>query len=255
MPQLIMFLIILVLIAVVVARNVVIVPQAAEYVVERLGSYSTTWENGLHFKLPFIERVAKRVSLKEQVVDFQPQAVITRDNVTMQIDTVVFFQITDPKLYTYGVERPISAIENLTATTLRNIIGEMELDHTLTSRDVINSKITSTLDVATDKWGIKVNRVELKNIIPPSEIQDAMERQMKAEREKRESILRAEGEKQSQILVAEGNKESEILKAEAEKEAAILRADAVREQRSVRPRVKLRRSRWYSRHWLRVSRS
>ena len=231
MPQLIMFLIILVLIAVVVARNVVIVPQAAEYVVERLGSYSTTWENGLHFKLPFIERVAKRVSLKEQVVDFQPQAVITRDNVTMQIDTVVFFQITDPKLYTYGVERPISAIENLTATTLRNIIGEMELDHTLTSRDVINSKITSTLDVATDKWGIKVNRVELKNIIPPSEIQDAMERQMKAEREKRESILRAEGEKQSQILVAEGNKESEILKAEAEKEAAILRADAVREQK------------------------
>ena len=220
MPQLIMFLIILVLIAVVVARNVVIVPQAAEYVVERLGSYSTTWENGLHFKLPFIERVAKRVSLKEQVVDFQPQAVITRDNVTMQIDTVVFFQITDPKLYTYGVERPISAIENLTATTLRNIIGEMELDHTLTSRDVINSKITSTLDVATDKWGIKVNRVELKNIIPPSEIQDAMERQMKAEREKRESILRAEGEKQSQIL-----------KAEAEKEAAILRADAVREQK------------------------
>lgn len=231
MPQLIMFLIILVLIAVVVARNVVIVPQAAEYVVERLGSYSTTWENGLHFKLPFIERVAKRVSLKEQVVDFQPQAVITRDNVTMQIDTVVFFQITDPKLYTYGVERPISAIENLTATTLRNIIGEMELDHTLTSRDIINSKITSTLDVATDKWGIKVNRVELKNIIPPSEIQDAMERQMKAEREKRESILRAEGEKQSQILVAEGNKESEILKAEAEKEAAILRADAVREQK------------------------
>ena len=179
MPMPIMFLIILVLLAVVVARNVVIVPQAAEYVVERLGSYSATWENGLHFKLPFIERVAKRVSLKEQVVDFQPQAVITRDNVTMQIDTVVFFQITDPKLYTYGVERPISAIENLTATTLRNIIGEMELDHTLTSRDVINSKITSTLDVATDKWGIKVNRVELKNIIPPSEIQDAMERQMR----------------------------------------------------------------------------
>lgn len=256
MPQLIMFLIILVLIAVVVARNVVIVPQAAEYVVERLGSYSTTWENGLHFKLPFIERVAKRVSLKEQVVDFQPQAVITRDNVTMQIDTVVFFQITDPKLYTYGVERPISAIENLTATTLRNIIGEMELDHTLTSRDVINSKITSTLDVATDKWGIKVNRVELKNIIPPSEIQDAMERQMKAEREKRESILRAEGEKQSQILVAEGNKESEILKAEAEKEAAILRADAVREQKIREAQGEAEAiPRWYSRHWLRVSRS
>ena len=231
MWPLILLLIVVVLAAVVLARNVVIVPQAAEYVVERLGSYSTTWENGLHVKIPFIERVAKRVSLKEQVVDFKPQAVITRDNVTMQIDTVVFFQITDPKLYTYGVERPISAIENLTATTLRNIIGEMELDHTLTSRDVINTKITATLDVATDKWGIKVNRVELKNIIPPSEIQDAMERQMKAEREKRESILRAEGEKQSQILVAEGNKESEILRAEAEKEAAILRADAVREQK------------------------
>ena len=231
MPYIVMFLVIIVLILVVLARNIVIVPQASEYVVERLGSYSTTWENGLHFKIPFIERVAKRVSLKEQVVDFQPQAVITRDNVTMQIDTVVFFQITDAKLYAYGVERPIAAVENLTATTLRNIIGEMELEDTLPSRDVINSKITTTLDVATDPWGIKVNRVELKNIIPPSEIQDAMERQMKAEREKRESILRAEGEKQSQILVAEGNKESEILKAEAEKEAAILRADAVREQK------------------------
>ena len=231
MPYIVMFLVIIVLILVVLARNIVIVPQASEYVVERLGSYSTTWENGLHFKIPFIERVAKRVSLKEQVVDFQPQAVITRDNVTMQIDTVVFFQITDAKLYAYGVERPIAAVENLTATTLRNIIGEMELEDTLTSRDVINSKITTTLDVATDPWGIKVNRVELKNIIPPSEIQDAMERQMKAEREKRESILRAEDEKQSQILVAEGNKESEILKAEAEKEAAILRADAVREQK------------------------
>ena len=231
MPYIVMFLVIIVLILVVLARNIVIVPQASEYVVERLGSYSTTWENGLHFKIPFIERVAKRVSLKEQVVDFQPQAVITRDNVTMQIDTVVFFQITDAKLYAYGVERPIAAVENLTATTLRNIIGEMELEDTLTSRDVINSKITTTLDVATDPWGIKVNRVELKNIIPPSEIQDAMERQMKAEREKRESILRAEGEKQSQILVAEGNKESEILKAEAEKEAAILRADADREQK------------------------
>ena len=231
MPYMVMFLVIIVLILVVLARNIVIVPQASEYVAERFGSYSTTWENGLHFKIPFIERVAKRVSLKEQVVDFQPQAVITRDNVTMQIDTVVFFQITDAKLYAYGVERPIAAVENLTATTLRNIIGEMELEDTLTSRDVINSKITTTLDVATDPWGIKVNRVELKNIIPPSEIQDAMERQMKAEREKRESILRAEGEKQSQILVAEGNKESEILKAEAEKEAAILRADAVREQK------------------------
>ena len=231
MPYIVMFLVIIVLILVVLARNIVIVPQASEYVVERLGSYSTTWENGLHFKIPFIERVAKRVSLKEQVVDFQPQAVITRDNVTMQNTRSSVFQITDAKLYAYGVERPIAAVENLTATTLRNIIGEMELEDTLTSRDVINSKITTTLDVATDPWGIKVNRVELKNIIPPSEIQDAMERQMKAEREKRESILRAEGEKQSQILVAEGNKESEILKAEAEKEAAILRADAVREQK------------------------
>ena len=226
MPQLIMFLIILVLIAVVVARNVVIVPQAAEYVVERLGSYSTTWENGLHFKLPFIERVAKRVSLKEQVVDFKPQPVITRDNVTMQIDTVVFFQVTDAKLFTYGVERPMAAIENLTATTLRNIIGEMELDHTLTSRDVINTKITAILDQATDKWGIKVNRVELKNILPPREIQNAMEKQMKAERERRESILQAEGEKASKILVAEGEKQSAILKADAAKQARIMAAEA-----------------------------
>lgn len=208
-----------------------IVPQAQAYVIERLGAYQATWNVGFNLKIPFIDRVARKVNLKEQVADFPPQPVITKDNVTMRIDTVVFYQITDPKLFTYGVENPMMAIENLTATTLRNIIGEMELDHTLTSRDVINSKITSTLDVATDKWGIKVNRVELKNIIPPSEIQDAMERQMKAEREKRESILRAEGEKQSQILVAEGNKESEILKAEAEKEAAILRADAVREQK------------------------
>jgi len=203
-----------------VATNVRIVPQATVYVLERLGAYFTTWETGLHFKIPFIDRVVKRVSLKEQVVDFDPQAVITKDNVTMQIDTVVFFQITDAKLFTYGVERPLAAIENLTATTLRNIIGEMELDHTLTSRDVINSKITAVLDTATDKWGIKVNRVELKNIIPPREIQDAMEKQMKAERERREAILRAEGEKRSQILVAEG-----------EKESAILRADAIREQK------------------------
>lgn len=223
--------IIVLTIVVLLARNVVIVPQAVEYVVERLGTYYGTWETGLHFKIPFVDRISKKVSMKEQVVDFNPQPVITSDNVTMQIDTVVFFQITDTKLYTYGVERPISAIENLTATTLRNIIGEMELDHTLTSRDIINTKITATLDAATDKWGIKVNRVELKNIIPPSEIQDAMERQMKAEREKRESILRAEGEKQSKILVAEGSKESEILRAEAEKEAAILRADAVKEQK------------------------
>ena len=214
-----------------IATNVRIVPQATVYVIERLGTYSDTWQTGLHFKIPFFDRIAKKVSLKEQVVDFRPQPVITKDNVTMQIDTVVFFQITDAKLYTYGVERPLAAIENLTATTLRNIIGEMELDHTLTSRDVINTKITATLDTATDKWGIKVNRVELKNIIPPKEIQDAMENQMKAERERRESILRAEGEKRSQILVAEGEKESAILRAQAEKESAILRADAVREQK------------------------
>ena len=212
--------ILLIFILIIIATNVVIVPQASESVVERLGVYSTTWTAGVHVKIPFIDRIVKRVSLKEQVVDFAPQPVITRDNVTMQIDTVVFFQVTDAKLYTYGVERPISAIENLTATTLRNIIGDMELDHTLTSRDVINSKITTSLDEATDKWGIKINRVELKNIIPPREIQDAMEKQMKAERERRESILRAEGEKRSQILVAEG-----------EKESAILRADAVREQK------------------------
>ncbi len=212
---------VLVLIVLLVAVvNIRIVPQATEYVIERLGVYSASWNAGLHFKIPFIERVAKKVSLKEQVVDFKPQPVITRDNVTMQIDTVVFFQVTDSKLYTYGVERPLSAIENLTATTLRNIIGEMELDHTLTSRDVINTKITATLDEATDKWGIKVNRVELKNILPPTEIQDSMEKQMKAERQRREAILRAEGEKRSAILVAEG-----------EKESAILRADAVREQR------------------------
>lgn len=214
-----------------VASSIKIVPQATVYVVERLGAYHATWSTGMHFKVPFIDRVAKQVSLKEQVVDFKPQPVITKDNVTMQIDTVVFFQITDSKLYTYGVERPLSAIENLSATTLRNIIGELELDNTLTSRDVINTRITSILDTATDKWGIKVNRVELKNIIPPKEIQDAMEKQMKAERERRESILRAEGEKHSQILVAEGEKESQILRAQAEKEAAILRADAVREQK------------------------
>ena len=216
---------------VLVATRFKVVPQAYEYVVERLGAYNTTWETGIHFLIPFVDRISKKVSLKEQVVDFPPQPVITRDNVTMQIDTVVFFQITDAKLYTYGVERPISAIENLTATTLRNIIGEMELDHTLTSRDVINTKITATLDEATDKWGIKVNRVELKNIIPPSEIQDAMEKQMKAERQRRESILRAEGEKRSSILVAEGKKESVILEAEAEKQSAILRAEAVKEQK------------------------
>ncbi|MBP1553103.1 MAG: SPFH/Band 7/PHB domain protein [Oscillospiraceae bacterium] len=220
-----------ILIIVVVARSIVIVPQAHAFVVERFGIFDSVWNAGFHFKIPFITRIAKRVSLKEQVVDFPPQPVITRDNVTMQIDTVVFFQVTDPKLYSYGVERPISAIENLTATTLRNIIGDMELDHTLTSRDTINSQITTLLDEATDRWGIKVNRVELKNIIPPAEIQDAMEKQMKAERQRRESILRAEGEKRSQILVAEGEKESAILRAQAEKESAILRADAVKEQK------------------------
>lgn len=218
-------LILLILVLVLVATNIIIVPQATEFVVERLGVYSTTWNAGLHIKVPFIDRIAKRVSLKEQVVDFAPQPVITRDNVTMQIDTVVFFQITDSKLYAYGVERPISAIENLTATTLRNIIGDLELDHTLTSRDVINTKITASLDEATDPWGIKINRVELKNIIPPREIQDAMEKQMKAERQRRESILRAEGEKRSQILVAEGEKESAILRADAVKEQKIREAE------------------------------
>ena len=206
-----------------------IVPQAQAFVVERLGGYQGTWGVGLHFKTPFIDRVARKVTLKELVVDFKPQPVITKDNVTMQIDTVVFYQITDPKLYTYGVDNPIMAIENLTATTLRNIIGELELDQTLTSREVINEKMRSSLDVATDPWGIKVNRVELKNIIPPREIQDAMEKQMKAERERRESILRAEGEKKSTILVAEGKKESAILDAEAEKQSAILRAEAKKE--------------------------
>ncbi|MBQ6931558.1 MAG: SPFH/Band 7/PHB domain protein [Clostridia bacterium] len=214
---------------VIVALNVKIVPQSKAYVLERLGAYQTTWQTGIHFKIPLFERVAKMVSLKEQVVDFPPQPVITKDNVTMQIDTVVFYQITDPKLYCYGVERPLSAIENLTATTLRNIIGELELDHTLTSRDTINAKIRGILDEATDAWGIKVNRVELKNILPPKEIQDAMEKQMKAERERREAILRAEGEKESQVLVAEGQKTSKILAAEADKQAAILRAEAVKE--------------------------
>ena len=207
----------------------VIVPQANAVVVERLGGYLATWGVGLHFKAPFIDRIAKRVLLKEQVVDFPPQPVITKDNVTMQIDTVVYFQITDPKLFAYGVENPIMAIENLTATTLRNIIGDLELDETLTSRETINTKMRASLDVATDPWGIKVNRVELKNIIPPKAIQDAMEKQMKAERERREAILRAEGEKKSTILVAEGKKESAILDAEAEKTAAILRAEAQKE--------------------------
>ena len=214
-------LVILVLVVVIIIPCVKIVPQAASYVVERIGSYHETWKNGLHFKLPFIDRISNKVSLKEIVKDFAPQPVITKDNVTMQIDTVVYFQITDPKLYTYGVENPINAIENLTATTLRNIIGELELDQTLTSRDIINSKMRSILDEATDPWGIKVNRVEVKNIIPPRDIQEAMEKQMRAERERREKILQAEGEKKAAILIAEGEKESAILRAEAKKEAQI----------------------------------
>ncbi len=224
------FLVILIILVIyIVVSCVRIVPQAQAYVIERLGAYNGTWSVGLHFKVPFIDRVARKVLLKEQVVDFAPQPVITKDNVTMRIDTVVYYQITDPKLYAYGVDNPIMAIENLTATTLRNIIGDLELDATLTSRETINTKMRATLDEATDPWGIKVNRVELKNIIPPAEIQNAMEKQMKAERERREAILRAEGEKKSSILIAEGHKESMILEAEAEKEAAILNAEAKKE--------------------------
>ena len=226
----IFMIIIILLIVYIVTSCVRIVPQAQAYVIERLGAYNGTWSVGMHFKVPFIDRVAKKVLLKEQVVDFAPQPVITKDNVTMRIATVVYFQITDPKLYAYGVDNPIMAIENLTATTLRNIIGDLELDSTLTSRETINTKMRATLDEATDPWGIKVNRVELKNIIPPTEIQNAMEKQMKAERERREAILRAEGEKKSTILVAEGKKESAILEAEAEKQSAILRAEAEKEK-------------------------
>lgn len=216
-------------VVVIVAANVKVVPQAQVYVIERLGAYKETWSVGLHFKVPLIDKIANRVSLKEKVLDFPPQPVITKDNVTMQIDTVVYFQITDPKLYTYGVERPMMAIEILAATTLRNIIGDLELDETLTSRDIINSKMRTILDEATDAWGIKINRVEVKNIIPPSDIQNAMEKQMRAERERREAILKAEGEKTANILVAEGKKQSAILEAEAEKTAAILRAEAKKE--------------------------
>ena len=223
--------VLLILILILLVKNIQMVQQSRAYVVERLGAFHAVWNVGLHFKIPFIERVAKKVSLKEQVADFPPQPVITKDNVTMQIDTVIYFQITDPKLYTYGVEHPMNAIENLTATTLRNIIGDMELDQSLTSRDIINSRMRSILDEATDPWGIKVNRVELKNIIPPKEIQNAMEKQMKAERERRESILQAEGTKQSQILVAEGEKQSAILKADAAKQAAILKAEGEKEAR------------------------
>ena len=227
----IILLAVIILLALMVAASCVrIVPQAHAMIIERLGMYKETWSTGLHFKLPFFDRIAKRVNLKEQVVDFAPQPVITKDNVTMRIDTVVFFQITDPRLFAYGVENPIMAIENLTATTLRNIIGDMELDATLTSREIINTKMRASLDVATDPWGIKVNRVELKNIIPPSAIQEAMEKQMKAERERREAILIAEGQKKSTILVAEGKKASAILDAEAEKQAAILRAEAEKEK-------------------------
>ncbi len=229
MEAIIAIIVIVAAILFVLVTNIKIVPQSKAYVIERLGAYNDTWQTGFHFKIPVIERVAKIVSLKEQVADFPPQPVITKDNVTMQIDTVVFYQITDPKLFCYGVERPLAAIENLTATTLRNIIGDLELDHTLTSRDTINAKIRVILDEATDSWGIKVNRVELKNIFPPREIQDAMEKQMKAERERREAILKAEGEKAAAILVAEGEKESRILSAEGEKQSAILRAEAVKE--------------------------
>ena len=231
MNPLIVIAVILLIILIAIISNVKIVPQANAYVVERLGAYHSTWGTGLHVKIPFIDKISRKVSLKEQVVDFPPQPVITRDNVTMQIDTVVYFEITDPKLYSYGVERPLNAIENLTATTLRNIIGELELDSTLTSRDTINDKIRLILDEATDAWGIRVKRVELKNILPPREIQDAMEKQMKAERQRREAILRAEGEKSSSILVAEGKKESQILEAEAAKQAAILQAEAEKEAR------------------------
>ena len=223
--------VLLVLVILILAANIRIVPQAHAYILERLGGYKETWGVGIHFKIPILDRVAKRVSLKEQVVDFEPQAVITKDNVTMQIDTVIFFQITDPKQYAYGVENPIAAIENLTATTLRNIIGDLELDETLTSRETINSEMRTSLDIATDPWGIKVNRVELKNIMPPTAIQDAMEKQMKAERERREAIQKAEGENKSTILVAEGKKESLILEAEAEKQAAILNAEAEKQKR------------------------
>ena len=231
MMGLIILVIIIVIALLLLTSCIKIVPQAKALVIERLGAYQVTWSVGLHFKLPIIERVARRVDLKEQVVDFAPQPVITKDNVTMRIDTVVFYQITDPKMFCYGVANPIMAIENLTATTLRNIIGDLELDQTLTSRETINTKMRASLDVATDPWGIKVNRVELKNIIPPAAIQDAMEKQMKAERERREAILRAEGEKKSTVLVAEGEKESVILKAEAEKQAAILQAEAEKEKR------------------------
>lgn len=244
MDTYIYFVILLILIIIIAVLNIKIVPQAHAYIVERLGGYHSTWSVGIHIKIPFFDKIASKVSLKEHVVDFPPQPVITKDNVTMQIDTVVYYQITDPKLYTYGVERPMMAIENLTATTLRNIIGDLELDETLTSRDTVNTKMRSILDEATDPWGIKINRVELKNIMPPAEIQDAMERQMKAERERREAILKAEGEKKASILQAEGDKEAAILRAEAKKEAAIREADGkaqaiIRVQQAVAEGIRL----------------
>lgn len=221
----------LIVFVIIVLSHIKVVPQSQEYVVERIGSYYDTWQNGIHFLIPFIDKISKKVSLKEFVVDFKPQPAITKDNVTMQVDTVVYYQVTDSKLYTYGINNPLSAIENLTATTLRNIIGDLNLEETLTSRDFVNSKITATLDIASDKWGLKVHRVELKNILPPPEILDSMEKEMKADREKRETLLRAEGEKQSQILIAQGEREAQILRAQAVKETTILQADAVREQK------------------------
>lgn len=248
------FLIIILVIAIaVVSTCVKIVPQAHSYVIERLGVYKETWSVGIHFKVPFLDRVSRRVNLKEQVADFEPQPVITRDNVTMQIDTIIFYQITDPKLFAYGVENPIVAIKSLTATTLRNIVGDLELDETLTSRETINAKMRTELDVATDPWGIKVNRVELKNIIPPRDIQEAMEKQMRAEREKREQILRAEGEKRSAVLIAEGKKEAAILNAEADKEAAVLKADAEKQKKCLRLKVRQQQFLKYSRQQRKVS--
>jgi len=231
MPEVIITLLFLIILIIIISSNIRIVPQTSAFIIERLGSYSVTWGNGLHIKIPFIDRISNRVNMKERVIDFPPQPVITKDNVTMQIDTVVYFQVTDAKLYTYGVENPLSAIENLTATTLRNIIGELELDETLTSRDIINTRMRSILDEATDPWGIKVNRVEVKNILPPADIQEAMEKQMRAERERRESILRAEGEKKSAVLVAEGKKQAQILEAEAKKQSRILTAEAIKESK------------------------
>lgn len=249
----VIIIVLIVLILAILVSCIKIVPQAQAYVVERLGAYQGTWSVGMHFKMPFIDRVARRVNLKEQVADFPPQPVITKDNASVRVDTVVFYQITDPKLFAYGVENPMMAIENLTATSLRNIIGDLEMDETLTSREIINTKMRSTLDIATDPWGIKVNRVELKNIMPPPDIQNAMEKQMKAERERREAVTRAEGEKRAKVLSAEGEKESAILRAEAEKQSAILRAEAEKRRKSVKQKVKQKLFLRYSRHMPTVS--